>query len=286
VWLRFQAPFDGDGLIRFLVARAVPGVEEAIPGGYRRSLALPRGAGVVDLVPRVDHVDARFLLDDPRDLDHAVSRCRALLDLNCDPIQIAEHLGEDPVIGGLVRTDPGRRVPGHPDGAELAIRAVLGQQVSVVAATKLASRLVDRLGTSLARPLGAVTRLFPTPASLAALDPGTMGMPRARARAVIALATALDRGELRLDEDVDRDASAAALLALPGIGPWTVGYIAMRALRDPDAFTPGDAGLRHGLRLLGRDTEPHAVAAMSERWRPYRAYAIQHLWALAAAGAR
>jgi AraC family transcriptional regulator of adaptative response / DNA-3-methyladenine glycosylase II len=280
--LAVRTPFDGDALMAFLRARLVRGVEEMIPGGYRRSLALAHGGGVVDLVPRADHVEATFPLDDARDLDAAVDGCRRLLDLDRDPAPVAAHLGDDPVIGHLVAAAPGRRVPGHPDGCELAVRAVLGQQISVTAATRLVARIVAELGTPLAHPRGAVTHAFPPAAAIAGLDPAGLPMPRSRARTLIGMAAELAAGRLVLDDTVERDDAHAALLALPGIGPWTAGYIAMRALRDPDAFIPGDAGVRHGLVRLGLDPSPRAAQRVSEPWRPYRAYAVQHLLALAA----
>jgi AraC family transcriptional regulator of adaptative response / DNA-3-methyladenine glycosylase II len=267
----------------FLSARAVSGIEEVIPGGYRRSLALPHGPGVVDLFPGADHVEATFVLQHAGDLTRAVEGCRRLLDLDRDPAPIAAHLGADPVIGHLAAAAPGRRVPGHPDGCELAVRAVLGQQVSVTAGTKLVTRIVAELGTPLPHAVGAVTHLFPSAAAIARLDPETLPMPRSRGRTLVGIAAELAAGRLVLDDAVDRPRTVAALLALPGIGPWTAGYIAMRALRDADAFTPGDAGLRHGLKRLGCDPTPREAERVSEGWRPYRAYAIQHLWALAAA---
>ena len=282
VRLSARTPFDGEWLLAFLHRRVVPGIEEVIPGGYRRSLALPRGPGVVDLSPRADHVEATFVLADARDLDAAADACRRLLDLDRDPAPIAAHLGADPVIGELAGASPGRRVPGHPDGCELAVRAVLGQQVTVTAGTKLVTRIVAELATPLPEPVGAVTHLFPAPAAIAALDPDSLPMPRSRGRTLVALAAELATGRLALDAAGDPAPTAGALLALPGIGPWTAGYIAMRALRDPDAFIPGDAGVRHGLTLLGCDTDPRQVERVSQPWRPYRAYAVQHLWALAA----
>jgi AraC family transcriptional regulator of adaptative response / DNA-3-methyladenine glycosylase II len=283
VRLPARTPFDGGSLMAFLTVRAVPGVEEAIPGGYRRSLSLPHAPAVVDVVPHADHVEATLRLHDARDLDAAIDACRRLLDLDRDPAPVAAHLGVDPVIGELVTAAPGRRVPGHPDGCELAVRAVLGQQVSVAAGTKLAARLVADLGTPLPEAVGAVTHLFPAAQAIAGLDPDRLPMPRSRGRTLVGMAAELAAGRLVLDDTVERPRTVAALLALPGIGPWTAGYIAMRALRDPDAFTPGDAGVRHGLARLGHDADPRAVERASEPWRPYRAYAIQHLWALAAA---
>ena len=282
VTLPARTPFDGAALLAFLGARVVPGVEELIPGGYRRSLALANGPGVVDLVPGAGGVEVTLLLSDGRDLGAATESCRRLLDLDREPAPIVAHLRDDPVIGGLVAASPGRRVPGHPDGGELAARAVLGQQVSVAAGTKLAARLVADIGVPLPEPVGAVTHLFPPAQAIAALDPESLPMPRSRGRTLVAVAAEQAAGRLALDPSADVAASTAALLALPGIGPWTAGYIAMRALRDPDAFIPGDAGVRHGLARLGCDTSPREVERLSEPWRPYRAYAVQHLWGLAA----
>ncbi|MEA2199295.1 MAG: AraC family transcriptional regulator [Solirubrobacteraceae bacterium] len=278
--LPYRPPLDLDGLIAFLGRRAVAGVEEILPGGgYRRSVRLPRGPGVIEL--RGGHepgyVEAAFRLHDDRDLAAATERSRALLDLDHDPDTITEALRDDTVIGALVAAAPGRRVPGHVDPDELAVRAVLGQQISVAAATTHAARLVAAYGEPLDRPVGAVTHLFPAPSALADADPTALAMPASRRRAIHSLAGALATGALTLGD-------ATALLALPGIGPWTVCYIAMRALGDADAFLPTDLGVRRGLEALGRDGRPRAALATAEAWRPYRAYAVQHLWAGAAAG--
>jgi AraC family transcriptional regulator of adaptative response / DNA-3-methyladenine glycosylase II len=281
--LPYRRPIDLAGLFTFLGQRAVAGVEEALDGGYRRSLRLPHGAAVLELRPGPGFVHASAWLDDERDLAAAVRRCRALLDLDADPGPVLDALGEDPVIGPLVRAAPGRRVPGHVAGDELALRAVLGQQISVAAATTLAVRLVGAYGAPLERPVGAVTHLFPTATALAGADPGGLAMPAARQRALLGLARALACGEVRLDAGADRAGTERALLALPGIGPWTVSYVAMRALADADAFLPTDLGVRRGLEALGHDGRPAAAATIAEQWRPYRAYAVQHLWAQAAA---
>jgi AraC family transcriptional regulator of adaptative response / DNA-3-methyladenine glycosylase II len=169
------------------------------------------------------------------------------------------------------------------DGHELAIRAVLGQQVSLAGAASAAARLVLAHGEALERPLGAVTHLFPTAAALAGADPSGWPLPGARKAAVRALAGALASGELELHAGADPEESKRRLGALPGIGPWTVGYVAMRALRDPDAFLPTDLGVRHALEQLGRDATPAAAEHLSAAWRPYRSYAVQHLWAHLAA---
>lgn len=272
--LDHREPLDADALLAFFARRAVPGVEELADGAYRRSLRLPHGAGVAELRAAGGHVQAELWLDDGRDADSALARCRALLDLDTDPVPIAQRLEPDPLIGPLVRRSPGRRVPGSVDGAELAVRAVLGQQVSLAGAATLAGRLVEEYGEPLARPVGAVTHLFPSAAALAGADPERLAMPGSRRRALLGLTAALASGELVLEPGAE-----TALLALPGIGPWTVAYIAMRVLRDPDAFMPTDLGVRHALERLGEDGSPAAAIRMAERWRPYRAYALQHLWA-------
>jgi AraC family transcriptional regulator, regulatory protein of adaptative response / DNA-3-methyladenine glycosylase II len=277
--LPHRAPIDARALIDFLATRAVPGVEEVIDGAYRRSLDLPNGAGVMEVSPAEDHVQARYWLEDVSDLAAAMQRTRMLLDLDSDPFAVIEALGVDPLLGPLVQRSPGRRVPGHVDGHELAVRAVLGQQVSLAAAATLAARLTQSYGRKLARPIGAVTHLFPSPTALSGLDPVRLGMPRSRALAIQGLGRAVVDRSIALDTGVDREQVRHGLLALPGVGPWTVEYIAMRALRDPDAFPAGDLGVRHALERAGHDGSRQAAERLSRRWRPYRAYAVQHLWA-------
>lgn len=272
VRLPFRAPFDGGALLAWLAARAVPGVEEVTDGAYRRSLRLPHGPGVVELVPADDHVRCRAWLEDPRDLEDAVARCRRAFDLDADPSRVDAALAADAVLRPLVRAAPGLRAPGHVDGPELAVRAILGQQVSLAAAATLAGRVVVASGERLRAPVGGVTHLFPPPGVLVT---GALPMPASRARALRALAAALDGGALDLGPAADLRAARAALLALPGVGPWTVEIVALRALRDPDAFPASDLGLRAALRALGPRADP-------ERWRPWRGYAAQHLWSLAA----
>jgi AraC family transcriptional regulator of adaptative response / DNA-3-methyladenine glycosylase II len=276
--LPFRAPFDGGALLAWLAARAVPGVEEVDGDVYRRSLRLPRGPGVVELALGADSVRCGLWLEDERDVAAAEQRCRRLLDLDADPVVVAGHLGAGPLIGGLVRGAPGLRVPGSVDGAELAVRAVLGQQISVAAARTAAGRLAAEHGEALSRPRGAVAALFPSCAVLAALDPARLPMPRSRAGALVRLCRALADGELRLDRDVDRSQARRRLLALPGIGPWTAGYVAMRALGDPDVFLAEDLGVRHALRHLGGPADPREARALATAWAPWRSYASQHLW--------
>jgi AraC family transcriptional regulator of adaptative response / DNA-3-methyladenine glycosylase II len=232
-------------------------------------------------------VECELELDDLRDVTAAVQRCRRLLDLDADPVAVSGFLARDEVIGPLARACPGRRSPGHADGDELALRAVLGQQVSVAAARRLGARLTVEYGKPLSQPRGTLTHRFPDAATIAAADPETLPMPRARARALVALATALASGEISLHPGADRDQAAARLLAVGGIGPWTVSYIRMRALSDPDAFLPTDAGVLAALRHRpgGASTGARAAAAAAaaasaaQRWRPWRAYAVHHLWA-------
>jgi AraC family transcriptional regulator of adaptative response / DNA-3-methyladenine glycosylase II len=284
VRLPYRGPLDLAGLFGFLALRAVPGVEEGDLTRYRRTLALPHGAGIVELTPADGHIRCALRLEDLRDVATAVARCRRLLGLDADPVAVDALLGTDPVLAPLVTANPGRRVPGHVDGSELAVRAVLGQQVSVAAARNLAGRLAHEIGEPVPIDDPTLTRLFPSSAALAGVDPAGLPMPRSRARAIHELAAVLAAGEVVLDPGADRRAVADRLLALPGIGPWTVEYIAMRALGDPDAFLPTDLGVRHGLRDLGLSDDPASISVRAERWRPWRASAVLHLWALPPAG--
>lgn len=276
-----RKPYDFSRAHAFLEHRVVRLVESADATTYSRSLRLPRGGGVVQLRSGDDCVWARFELDDLRDLAAATERVRRLLDLDADPIAADAALSVEPLLRASVAARPGMRVPGAVDGDELAIRAVLGQQISVRGASTAAMRLTELCGEDLKRPVGEVSRLFPRASEVAALDPTELSMPQSRARALIGLAGALASGDIRLDGSQERQQVHELLVALPGIGEWTAQYIAMRALHDPDAFLPTDLGVRRGLEALGLDGSPRAAAQTAERWRPYRAYALQHLWALA-----
>ncbi len=281
--LAVRRPFRADALLAFLAARAVPAVEEVGPSWYARTLRLPYGAGRVRLslddAATCGTVHCSLELADLRDLSAAVERCRRLLDADCDPEAVAADLGRADVVGDLVRREPGLRVPGHVDGDELAVRAVLGQQVSVSRARDLAALLVERFGGPAPAGHG---RLFPSVSVLAEADPGTLPMPKARGRALVELCRALADGRVALDRSTDRDAVRQALLAVPGIGPWTAGYIAMRALGDPDVVLASDTGLRAGLALLGQD--PARAAETAASWRPWRSYAQMYVWRAAVAG--
>ncbi|MFI0165288.1 AlkA N-terminal domain-containing protein [Streptomyces sp. NPDC017095] len=277
--LPFRAPLNPSNLFGHLAATAVPGVEEWRDGAYRRTLRLPYGHGIVALAPRPDHIACRLTLSDLRDLTVAISRCRRLLDLDADPVAVDERLRADPLLAPLVDRGPGRRVPRTVDEAEFAVRAVLGQQVSTAAARTHAARLVTAHGKPLDDPEGGLTHLFPAPEALAAVDPGTLAMPGARRTTFTTLVGRLADGALSLGVDSDWAEARARLRALPGFGPWTVEAIALRALGDPDAFLPTDLGIRRAARGLGLPATPAALTARAEGWRPWRAYAVQYLWA-------
>jgi AraC family transcriptional regulator, regulatory protein of adaptative response / DNA-3-methyladenine glycosylase II len=271
-----EQPDDSAHARAFLTPRAVPGIEHAAGGTYRRTLRLAHGAGVLGLGTDPAHVTgldrAHAVVADPRDRAAAESCLRRLLGSPTRAAAADAHLRADPILGPLVARRPGLRVPGTVDGGELAIRAVLGQQVSIAAARTLAGRLVAAVGDALPEPDGALTHLWPRPEAIAEVA-GTMAMPRSRQVALAELASALADGELRLEPGADLVATRAQLRALPGIGAWTAEYVALRALDDPDAWMPTDLGVRHALERLG------ASADAAEAWRPYRAYAVAHLWA-------
>jgi len=280
--LAHRRPADLTGVVSFLAARAVPGVEEVEGRTYRRSLVLPHGVGIVELTPADGYLHATLRLADPRDLSSAVARCRRLFDLDADSAAIDDVLATDPALAPLVQGVPGRRVPGAVDGDELAVRAVLGQQVSVAAARRLAGRLVVAYGKPLDAPLGGVTHTFPTAAVLAGADPSAFPMPVRRQKTLHELAARLADGRLHLDPGADRAEIERQLAEIPGVGPWTAGYVRMRALTDPDVFLVGDLGIRHGLLRAGLPTESTAATTVAQAWRPWRSYAQMHLWALAA----
>jgi AraC family transcriptional regulator of adaptative response / DNA-3-methyladenine glycosylase II len=276
--LPFRAPFCPDNLFGHLAATAVPGCEEARNGAYRRTLRLPHGTGIVTLVPEADHVAGRLVLDDHRDVDTAVSRVRWLLDLDANPAPVMATLAADPLLAPGVRAAPGRRVPRTVDGDELALRMVLGQQVSTAAARTHAARIVAAHGRPVTDPEGGLTHLFPSAEDLIGLDPSTLALPRARRRCFAALVEALATGDLVLGLGADPVGARRRLAAVPGVGPWTIEMIAMRALGDADAFPASDMGVVRGAESLGIGAGT-ALKARAERWRPWRAYAVQYLWA-------
>ncbi|MFE2378568.1 AlkA N-terminal domain-containing protein [Streptomyces sp. NPDC059398] len=277
--LPFRAPLNPDNLFGHLAATGVPGVEEWRDGAYRRTLSLPYGHGIAELTPHPDHIGCLLSLTDLRDLTHAISRCRWLLDLDADPVAVDGELRNDPLLAPLVDKAPGRRVPRTVDAVEFAVRAVLGQQVSTAAARTHAARLVRAHGEPVEDARGGLTHLFPSPQALAALDPESLALPRSRRTTLTTLVGALADGSLTLGVDTDWDETRGRLLGLPGFGPWTVEVIAMRALGDPDAFLPTDLGVRRAAGGLGLPSTPAALTARAAAWRPWRAYAVQYLWA-------
>ena len=267
--LRYRPPIAIDPLLRFLGDRAIPGVESFDGTAFRRAVRTPDGAHtVIALTPRLDRDEV--ILRCPADEvqpSSLITLARRLLDLDADP-----------ALRPLVRATPGIRVPGAADGFELAVRAILGQQVSVRAARTFAGRIAAASGTRIERPLDGITHLFPTADQLAASSPGSFGLTTARAATLQRMAELVASGDLDLSGTADREATTERLLAVPGIGPWTAAYIAMRAFRDPDAFPVGDLGVRLGFEALGLPSAPADTLAYAERWRPWRAYGVMHLW--------
>ncbi|MBV9025696.1 MAG: DNA-3-methyladenine glycosylase 2 family protein [Streptomycetaceae bacterium] len=335
--LAYRGAYQADSIFDFLARRAILGIEETTgaPGArtYRRTLRLPYGAGTAEVDEVPGHgtagggwLNCRLRLTDLRDLTTAVQRIRHLFDLDADPDAISELLACDPVLAPAVADRPGLRSPGAADSFELGIRAVIGQQITVAGARTMLGTLVAAYGDRLpGEPDGGPTHLFPAADKLAAADFTELGMPDARRRTLRVLAEVVASGALCLDPGADRDDAAERLLDLPGIGPWTTGYIRMRALGDPDVFLPTDVGVRRGLAALGvqgshgsrsgSKTEfahPHPLASsparalrgrprpprqrlmsrsaghsaysrasltkMAEAWRPWRSYALHHLW--------
>jgi AraC family transcriptional regulator of adaptative response / DNA-3-methyladenine glycosylase II len=289
VRLAYRPPLDLPGLLEFLGRRAISGVESFDGNVYARTLNLPHGSGIViipagsgdDPAPAPSRYDrpgslqCELRLQDFRDFATAVSRVRRLLDLDADPLAVRSALHDDPLLGRSVETNPGLRVPGTVDGAEIAVRAVLGQQVSVAGARTLGSRLASRYGAAPAESFGELDRLFPTAETLAAADPSTLPMPASRARALQALARAIAEGGVGVDPGTDRDATDEALRAVPGVGPWTASYIRMRGLGDPDVFLGEDLGIKKAVRAWGEPVD-------SALWKPWRSYATFHLWSATA----
>ncbi|MEU5940673.1 AlkA N-terminal domain-containing protein [Micromonospora sp. NPDC047548] len=294
--LAYRPPLHAAALLDFLAVRALPGVEEVRDGTYRRGLRLPHGAAEVALTPADGHVSATLRLADMRDLAPAVARCRRLLDLDADPQAIDETLAADPALAPTVAAEPGIRLPRAVDGFEAALRAVVGQQISVRSARTTLTRLLQSTSTPQA-PVdhegdGDVDlhdcrqlhdrrdglRGFPSAEVVAGLADSAFGMPAGRRETVRALARAVAAGEIDLDPGGDREEVVRRLTAVPGIGAWTAGYVAMRALGDPDVLLPTDLAVRRGAAALGLPTDPKTLETHAERWRPWRSYAVIRLW--------
>jgi AraC family transcriptional regulator of adaptative response / DNA-3-methyladenine glycosylase II len=273
--LAVRAPFAAGAVISFVGERAVPGVESWDGETYRRSLALPGGPGIATLRAHADHVDAHLELESSSDLAAAVQRIRRLLDLDSDPVAVDDTLGRDPAMASLVRRVPGRRAPASVDPVETAVRAVIGQQVSVAGARTVAGRIVEAAGATL--PVGdhGLTHLFPTPEALAVAPDQAFSMPASRRDTIRGLAAAVVDGDVELHVGVDPARAHAQLLARRGIGPWTADYVVMRGLGHPDVLLANDLGVRHALDRLGIGADTNTAAA----WAPWRSYAVHHLWA-------
>jgi AraC family transcriptional regulator of adaptative response / DNA-3-methyladenine glycosylase II len=319
VRLAYRPPLHQQALLEFLALRAIPSVESVSGEHYTRAIRLPHGNAIVMLTPMPDHVAATLQLADVRDLAPAVARCRRLLDLDADPAAIDGTLGDDPALLGNVLTEPGVRVPRAVDGFEIAVRAIVGQQISVSSAITVLDRIVRAASTEEARrdaelsqqftestgvtrpspgspepadvPSACGARVagrspaetgslvpFPSAATIAELPDRVFSMPDRRKATIKALAAAVASGDVVLDGGVDRDETEARLRDVPGIGAWTAGYVAMRALGDPDVFLPGDVAVRRGATRAGLPATPSALESHARRWAPWRSYAVIRLW--------
>lgn len=281
--LRYRPPYDWDGMLAFLAMRAIPGVEVVQDGVYRRAIALDGAAGTIAVRPiGGDRLGVAVRFPRPSALPRILARVRGVFDLSADPVRIGEVLSRDPDLAPMIAVRPGLRVPGAWDGFELAVRAILGQQITVAAARKLAGDLVAAHGEPLAAPWAepGLTHTFPSAARLAGADLAGMKMPGARIRCLSAMARALADDPNLLGPNAGLDDMVRRLRALPGIGEWTAQYIAMRQLREPDAFPAADVALMRALTDAdGVRPTADQLLARAEAWRPWRAYAALHLWA-------
>ena len=277
--LPYRPPLDWSALSSWLRVRALPGVAEVNGRVYRRTLRLPRGAAVVALEPIDTHIQCTLRLESMADLTSAVRQCRRLLDLDADPLSVVDILSKDRRLSKIVKRRPGLRAPGAVDGTELAIQAILGQQVSIAAARTLASRLVTANGDLIKIADASLTHLFPRADAIAEADLAKLGVPATRRATLRALARAVADGTLALDPGADRSETHRQLMRLPGIGEWTAGYIVMRALGDPDTFLSSDLGVKKAGARLGIGGNARAIAEHAAAWRPWRSYATHQLWA-------
>lgn len=284
--LDFRPPLDWDALLGFLAARCTAGVEQVEGGAYRRTVRLGGRTGWVSITRDPDRpaLRAEASLSLAGALMPLASRLRGLFDLDARPDAVAGWLRRDAVLARSLRRHPGLRVPGAFDGFDAAVRVIVGQQVSVAAATTVSGRLAAALGERVPTPFPGLDRLAPSPEAISAAGVDAIarvGLPGARARTVLELARAVAGGRLALHRGGDGEAVRAGLLEVPGVGPWTAEVVAMRALGDPDAFPAADLGV---LRALGSPS-PREAGERAEAWRPWRSYAVMHLWTLAARGA-
>jgi AraC family transcriptional regulator of adaptative response / DNA-3-methyladenine glycosylase II len=276
--LPYKGPLDWPRMLDYFAARAIPGVEDVSDGVYRRTIVLDGDPGVLEvLAGGDDHLLLLAHLPHWRELIHIVERARRLASLDVDPDEPARHLGDDPIIGPLLRARPGIRPPGTWDPFETGVRAIIGQQVTIAAANTIAGRLVQRHG----QPVAGLTELdlthtFPSPEALATADLSGIGIPRSREEAIRSFARAVTEDTVRLDRSVSLEQLVSSITAIDGLGPWTANYLALR-LGERDAYPTTDLGLQRALgRRMRRSVE--APDELSERWRPWRAVAATHLW--------
>lgn len=279
--LRYRPPYDWDAMLGFLRLRAIPGIEQVEGDTYARTICLDGEQGTVALRPGTGNaLQATVRFPRLQALPAIIARLRRVFDLASDPVAIAAQFSQDPVMTALIQARPGLRVPGAWDGFELAMRAVLGQQITVVAAIRLAGKLVAAHGAPMARPEGGLTHVFPLPQAVAAAELASLGMPRSRAATLSGVAAAAVADPRLFDAAGGLEEAVRRLRTIRGVGEWTAQYIALRQLREPDAFPSADIGLIRALeRLEQRAYTPAQLLARSESWRPWRAYAAQHLWA-------
>jgi AraC family transcriptional regulator, regulatory protein of adaptative response / DNA-3-methyladenine glycosylase II len=279
--LSYTPPLAADALFRFLGDRTIPGVESFDGTTFRRAVRTPEtGAAVIELAAQPDREEVRLRVLGEESVDPSAlsATARRLLDLDADSSIVDAALSSDPSLRPLVRATPGLRLPGTADGFELVVRAILGQQISVRSARTFAGRIAEACGTPLERPVGDVTRLFPTAERLAASSLDGIGLTTAREATLRRVAELVASGELDLSGEADLEGTHERLLAVRGIGPWTVAYVSMRALGDRDAFPAEDLGVRLAIESLGLSSTPAAIRDHAERWRPWRAYAVMYLW--------
>lgn len=280
--LPFRPPYPWPWMLSFLGARAIPGVEVVVGDCYRRSIATDKGPAILEA--RLAQQGHALLLFSDQPLEGLSGRLHHQFDLHADPAVIDGLLSADPMLAPMVAALPGLRVPKAWDIFELAIRAIVGQQVSVAGATTVTGRIANQFGTPLPGADETLDRVFPTPAQLADADVASTGMPGKRAQTINSFAAAVARGDVVLGGVDNLDSFVEGLCALSGIGPWTANYIAMRGLGLADAFPTGDLGLVRAFEARGEVLTHKQLTARAEAWRPWRAYATMHLWASAGAG--
>jgi AraC family transcriptional regulator of adaptative response / DNA-3-methyladenine glycosylase II len=278
--LAYRPPFAWEPLLAFFAGRAMPGIEDIRDGVYRRTIEIGDAAGwfSVESAKDTDALALRIEFPEPALWLEIVERVRGIFDLAADPLEITRHLGKDAMLAGLLARHPGVRVPGGWSAFELATRAIVGQQVTVRTATTVAGRLVEGFGRAIPGDGAALTRLFPTPEMLAEADIAPLGMPGRRAEAIRTMARAVAEGEITFDRSMPREEFEEMLIRVPGIGPWTAQYMAMRVLREPDAFPSSDLGLLNAVANGGPRPKPAELARRAEAWRPWRSYAALLLW--------